>query len=65
LLIGQSSSGVFLVPRLIVESRGSRRSFPSLLERNILTPLERFVPLGPSASTGQRRARVEAGVFFA
>src|SRR5262245_39541728 len=36
---------VFLVPRLIADSRALGAQLPTLLERNIFTPLERFVPV--------------------
>jgi len=38
---------VFLAPRLIVETRALGAQLPSLIETNILTPLEHFLPMGP------------------
>lgn len=35
----------FLVPRLIVETRALGAQLPALLEQNVLTPLERWVPM--------------------
>src|SRR6185295_9085460 len=37
----------FLAPRLIVETRALGAQLPSLIETNILIPLERFLPMDP------------------
>src|ERR1043166_1440467 len=37
---------IFLVPRVIVETRSLGAQLPALIDHNILTPLERFVPMG-------------------
>lgn len=37
---------VVIVPRVIVETRGLGAQLPALIDQNILTPLERFVPMG-------------------
>lgn len=36
---------VFMVPRLIVDMRGLSAQLPALLERNVLTPLEHYIPM--------------------
>jgi predicted PurR-regulated permease PerM len=38
---------VFVVPRFVTELNGLRAQAPELIDRNILTPLERWVPMGP------------------
>lgn len=35
----------FLLPRLIVETRGLGTQLPALLEANVITPLERYIPM--------------------
>ncbi len=37
---------IFVLPRLIVDMRALGAQLPSLIEQNILLPLERFVPMG-------------------
>jgi predicted PurR-regulated permease PerM len=37
---------LFMVPRLIVEMRALNAQLPLLLERNVLTPLEHYIPVG-------------------
>src|SRR6476469_8032943 len=37
---------IVVVPRMIVEMRGLGAQLPGLIDQNILTPLERFVPMG-------------------
>lgn len=37
---------VIIVPRMIVEMRGLGAQLPALIDQNLLTPLERFVPMG-------------------
>jgi predicted PurR-regulated permease PerM len=38
--------GVVIVPRFIADTRELGRNLPALIEQNILTPLERYVPVG-------------------
>lgn len=38
---------VFLAPRLITETRALGAQLPSLIETNILTPLDHYLPMGP------------------
>jgi predicted PurR-regulated permease PerM len=38
---------IVVVPRLVDETRALGAQLPMLLERNILTPLQRFMPVGP------------------
>ena len=38
--------GLLIVPRFIADSRELGEKLPMLIERNILTPLERYVPVG-------------------
>lgn len=38
---------VVMVPRLIVETRALSAQLPALLEANIITPLEHYLPMGP------------------
>jgi len=37
--------GLVIVPRFITDTRALARQFPTLIERNVLTPLERYVPV--------------------
>jgi len=37
---------IFVLPRLIVDMRALGSQLPILIEQNVLTPLERFVPMG-------------------
>ena len=37
---------VFLVPRLIVDMRSLSAQLPALLEKNVLTPLDHYLPMG-------------------
>ena len=37
---------LFVVPRVIVETRSLGAQLPALIDRNLLTPLERFLPMG-------------------
>jgi predicted PurR-regulated permease PerM len=37
---------VFLVPRLVDETRALNAQLPTLIEHNLLTPLQRYVPVG-------------------
>jgi len=37
---------LIIVPRVIVETRSLGAQLPALIDQNILTPLERFVPMG-------------------
>ena len=39
--------GLLVVPRFIADSKELGRQLPQLIDKNILTPLERFVPVGP------------------
>ena len=38
--------GILVVPRFIADTRELGRQLPTLIDRNILTPLERWVPVG-------------------
>jgi predicted PurR-regulated permease PerM len=38
---------VLLVPRLIGETRALRAQLPMLVEENVLTPLQHYIPVGP------------------
>jgi predicted PurR-regulated permease PerM len=38
---------IFLVPRLVTETRELGAQLPTLIETNILTPLDRSIPMGP------------------
>jgi predicted PurR-regulated permease PerM len=38
--------GILIVPRFIADTRELGRQLPTLIDRNILTPLERWVPVG-------------------
>lgn len=38
--------GLLIVPRFIADSRDLTKQLPMLIEHNILTPLERYVPVG-------------------
>lgn len=38
--------GVLVVPRFVADTRELGRQVPALIEQNLLTPLERFVPVG-------------------
>jgi predicted PurR-regulated permease PerM len=44
-LIGLLLLAGFLAPRMIVETRALGEQLPRLLEQNVLTPLERFIPM--------------------
>jgi predicted PurR-regulated permease PerM len=44
-LIGGLLLVAFLAPRMIVETRDLGEQLPQLLEKNVLTPLERFIPM--------------------
>lgn len=44
-LIGGIALVAFLAPRMVVETRALGEQLPQLLEANVLTPLERFVPM--------------------
>jgi predicted PurR-regulated permease PerM len=37
---------IVIVPRVIVETRSLGAQLPALIDRNLLTPLDRFVPMG-------------------
>jgi predicted PurR-regulated permease PerM len=39
---------VLLVPRLIDETRALNAQLPTLIEHNLLTPLQRYLPVGPA-----------------
>ena len=39
------SLAIFLVPRLVAETRALSAQLPALVEQNVLTPLERYVPM--------------------
>jgi predicted PurR-regulated permease PerM len=41
------SLAIFLVPRLVTETRALSAQLPALIEANIITPLEKYVPMGP------------------
>jgi predicted PurR-regulated permease PerM len=45
-LLGVVVLGVLVVPRFIADTKELGRQLPALIDRNILTPLERFVPVG-------------------
>lgn len=47
---------IFVVPRLVVEIRELGAQLPELVEKNILTPLEKYVPLGAI------RAQLDGGI---
>ena len=39
---------VLMVPRLITETRALNAQLPALIEHNLLTPLQRYIPVGPA-----------------
>jgi predicted PurR-regulated permease PerM len=41
---------VFLIPRLIVETRALGSQLPALVEHNVVSPLEHYLPMGPVRS---------------
>jgi predicted PurR-regulated permease PerM len=45
-LLGVILIGIWIVPRFIADSRALRTQLPALIERNILTPAERYLPVG-------------------
>ncbi|HEX2062080.1 MAG TPA: AI-2E family transporter [Thermoanaerobaculia bacterium] len=45
-LLGVVLLGLLVVPRFIADTRELGAQLPALIDRNILTPLERFVPVG-------------------
>ncbi|MDQ3282806.1 MAG: AI-2E family transporter [Acidobacteriota bacterium] len=56
LLIGVVSFFALVIPHLIADTRDLARQLPALVDRNILVPLERYVPMGAV------RAQLEHGV---
>ncbi|MCU1228446.1 MAG: hypothetical protein JWO97_1330 [Acidobacteria bacterium] len=38
---------LFMVPRLIVETRALGAQLPTLVEKNVITPLAHYIPMGP------------------
>ena len=51
-------TGLILVPQLIVDGRSLAAQLPALIEANILTPLSKWVPVGPA------RAWLHGGIHF-
>jgi predicted PurR-regulated permease PerM len=55
---------LFLVPRLITDSRALSAQLPALLEHNVFTPLERYVPMGGVRQFIQGGIRVPRSSLF-
>jgi predicted PurR-regulated permease PerM len=55
---------VFLVPRLIAETSQLSAQLPTLIETNILTPLEHYLPMGPVRAYLKEGIGVSQGSVF-
>src|SRR5205085_12541613 len=55
---------IVMVPRLIVETRALNAQLPSLLEANILTPAEHFLPMGPVRAYLKQGVALPHGAVF-
>lgn len=58
------SLAIFLVPRIINDTRELGAQLPTLLERNIFTPLERFVPVDGARALVREGIRVPRPRLF-
>jgi len=55
---------VVMVPRLIVETRALSAQLPTLLETNIITPLEHYLPMGPVRAYLKQGVELPDGAVF-
>jgi predicted PurR-regulated permease PerM len=52
-----------MIPRLVVETRELSAQLPSLLDRNVFTPLERYIPMDNARDWLRNGASLPHGVF--